>query len=496
MKTITKILIANRGEIAVRIIRTCREMGIKTVAIFSEADRKALHVRMADEAYCVGPAPSAESYLVVDKILEVAKLSGADAIHPGFGFLSEKAHFSQACEDAGIIFIGPRPNAISSMGDKIAARKLAEKANVPTVPGTEDPVASWEEVKTLAETMGFPILIKAAAGGGGKGMRVVSAENELKSSFEMASQEALKSFGDERVYVEKFIKDPRHVEIQIIRDSSGKGLFLFERECSAQRRHQKIVEEAPCVYLKEDVRKQMAQASLNLADEVDYLGVGTIEYLVDDEQNFYFLEMNTRIQVEHTVTEMITGLDLVRMQIQVAQGLELSQCQEDILPRGHAIQCRIYAEDPERNFMPSPGTIEFLEPPEGAGIRHDSGVHSGSEIPIHYDPMIAKLVVYSSTRDLAIEKMLRALSEYKLSGVTNNIGFLKHLVGSEVFRKSEVHTQYIDHHEEIKQIDKKNIPLDVAFAIAALEKLEGVGSSGSTEKEVSTMSTWKRNQLL
>lgn len=472
-KVIKKILIANRGEIAVRVMRTCKEMGIKTVAVYSEADKKSLHVMMADEAYCIGPAPSAESYLCIDKIIAVAKASGTDAIHPGYGFLSEKAVFSKACEEAGVIFMGPTPDAIAAMGDKVTARNHARKAGVPMVPGTMEPIKEYEELKKVAKEIGYPVLLKASAGGGGKGMRTVRSEADLKSSFEMAASEAKRSFGDDRVYVEKLVEGPRHVEAQIACDSHGNGIFLLERECSMQRRHQKVIEEAPCSYLKDEVRQKIAKAALSLAKEVGYRGVGTLEFLVDDAQNFYFLEMNTRLQVEHTVTEMITGLDLVRLQVLIAQGDVLPLKQEDIKPRGHAIESRVYAEDPENGFMPSPGVVHFFEPPEGHGIRHDTGTYQGATIPIFYDPMIAKLIVHAETRDLAIEKMIRALREYKIGGLKNNIGFLLSLLDCETFRTAKMHTQFIDQHPELTKSAHPDIPLEVVLGVAAYEMLTG-----------------------
>lgn len=448
-KKISKILIANRGEIAVRIARTCREMGIKTVAVFSEVDRKALHVMMADEAYCIGPAPASESYLCVDKILDVAKKSAADAIHPGYGFLSEKSHFSAACEKAGVIFIGPTPSAIAAMGDKITARQIAAKAGVPTIPGTTEPITDFEKLKKTAAEFGYPVLLKATAGGGGKGMRVVTSEKELQSAFEAATREAEKAFGDGRMYLEKYILNPRHVEIQLACDAHGNGLFLLERECSMQRRHQKVIEEAPCFYLQDDVRQKMATAALNLAKEVGYRGVGTIECLVDAKQDFYFLEMNTRLQVEHTVTEMITGLDLVRLQIDIANGDKFKLKQKDISARGHAIECRIYAEDPENNFMPSPGFISAFRAPEGPGIRHDTGTYSGAEVSSFYDPMISKLIAHAETRDGAIQKMRRALTEFTIAGVRHNTQFLQTLLNDDTFCRGDGHTQYLDQHAEL-----------------------------------------------
>jgi acetyl-CoA carboxylase biotin carboxylase subunit len=494
MKPINKILIANRGEIAVRIIRTCREMGIKTVAVYSEADQTALHVRMADEAHCIGPAPSAESYLRIDKIIEVAKKSDAQAIHPGYGFLSEKSAFSQACADNKIVFLGPSAAAINAMGDKITARRHADKAGVPMVPGTLEPVSDLVEIKKLAKKFGYPVLLKATAGGGGKGMRVVEKESEIESAFQMASSEALKAFGDGRMYLEKYIKNPRHVEIQIVCDHHGQGFFLFERECSLQRRHQKIIEEAPCVYLKADVREKMAEAALCLAQEINYSGVGTVEFLVDDKQDFYFLEMNTRLQVEHTVSEMITGLDFVRLQIQVGQGEKLSLIQNEMAARGHALECRIYAEDPTQGFMPSPGKILFLSPPEGLGIRHDAGVITGSEIPIYYDPMIAKLIVHAASRELAIAKMKRALDEYHLLGVKNNIGFLKMILSLDIFTSSQIHTQYLDQNPQLAAQTLTEPPQAIALAAAVWQCSKAAIGCGHDGVDV-IISNWQKEGL-
>lgn len=441
-----KILIANRGEIALRIMRTCREMGIATVAVYSQADREAVYVSEADEAYEIGGASALDSYLRIDKLIAVAKNLKCDGLHPGYGFLSEKAELSQACEDAGIVFIGPRPDSILAMGDKIKARKQAQKAGVPVVPGTDEPIQNVDEAMKIAQKFGYPVLVKASAGGGGKGMRVVYEESEFKEAFERAQSEAKKSFQDDQVFIEKYILNPRHVEIQVLCDARGNSLFLYERECSTQRRHQKIIEEAPCDYLKPEVRAQMAKASLDLAKSVNYLGVGTLEYLVDAEQNFYFLEMNTRLQVEHTVTEQILGLDLVRLQIEVAQNQPLTLKQDEIIPRGHAIQCRIYAEDPQNQFMPSAGHISYLHEPQGLGVRIDSGVRSGSEVSIHYDPLLSKVIVWHETRSLALNRLQRILDEYCLLGVTTNLNFLRSIAQSDDFKNQMIHTQYLDHH--------------------------------------------------
>ena len=498
MKKIKKLLIANRGEIAVRIIRTCREMGIRTVAVFSEVDRSSLFVAMADEAYLLGKAPSSESYLNIQKILEIAQKVKVDAIHPGYGFLSEKSEFSESCEKAGILFVGPSPKSIAAMGDKIRARALAEKAKISTIPGSREPVSDLKLIQKLASDMKYPILIKAAAGGGGKGMRVVRKNEELASAFQMAASEAKKAFSDERVYVEKVIEKPRHVEIQIARDLHGNSLFLFERECSTQRRHQKIIEEAPCIDLKEEVRQEMAEASLRLAKAVDYHGVGTVEYLLDEKQNFYFLEMNTRLQVEHTVTEMVTGLDLVRLQILIAQG-EALPSQETIQRRGHAIQCRIYAEDPYQNFLPCPGTLTFYEPPEGPGIRHDTGVVAGSKIPVDYDPLIAKLVVHAETREFAIQKMLRALSEYKLGGVTSNLEFLRTLISSKEFSQRKIHTQFLDTHPEFEK-KHDDFPFEIVFGVAAYEmmtnRVPSLAESPQTSVWHGNQSSWRLQGMM
>lgn len=495
-KKIQKILVANRGEIAVRVMRTCREMGIKTVAVYSEADRKSLHVLCADEAYCIGPAPAAESYLCADKIIAVAKEAKADAIHPGYGFLSEKAHFSKACEAAGIIFIGPTPEAIDAMGDKITARNIAKKAGVPTVPGTLEPVNDLEALRKLANEFGYPVLLKATAGGGGKGMRVVRDDKEIKSAFEMASSEAKKAFGDDRLYLEKLIMSPRHVEIQLACDAHGNGVFLLERECSMQRRHQKVIEEAPCFYLKDAVRQKMAKSALNLAKEVGYRGVGTVECLVDQEQNFYFLEMNTRLQVEHTVTEMVTGLDLVRLQIEIANGDKLKLTQKDVTPRGHAIECRIYAEDPENGFIPSPGKIHAFRAPEGPGVRHDTGIYAGAEISIYYDPMISKLIVHAESREFAIDKMLRALKEFEINGPRNNLNFLRALLDDATFRSGDGHTQYIDQTPALAKPKPTDIPWEMILAAAAWDDMHAEKSAKPTVgKNQNGDSNWRRMGL-
>ncbi len=442
MKRIKKVLIANRGEIACRVIRTCREMGIATVAVYSDADRSALHVRMADEAYPIGPAPSRESYLVIEKILGVAKKSGADAIHPGYGFLSEKSEFARACQAAGVSLIGPPPEAMDAMGEKTRARDQMKAAGVPIVPGTPGPVANEEEARRFANEIGFPIMLKAAAGGGGKGMRRIDSDAEFTSSFRGAVGEAESAFGDGRVYIEKFLEKPRHIEFQVFADQHGNCIHLGERECSVQRRHQKVIEETPSCILDEDLRARMGEIAVRAAKAVNYVGAGTIEFLVDAKRNFYFLEMNTRLQVEHPITELVTGVDLVRWQIEIAQGAKLPML-EAPKQRGHAIEARVYAEDPSRNFMPSPGVIRYLRVPGGPGVRDDSGVYTGYEVPMFYDPMISKLVVWAQTRDEAIDRMDRALSEYVVKGITTNVSWLRRVLRHPEFTSGDYDTGFL-----------------------------------------------------
>jgi acetyl-CoA carboxylase biotin carboxylase subunit len=438
-----KVLVANRGEIAVRIMRALRECGIKSVAVYSEADREALHVRMADEAYCVGPAASRESYLVTEKILEVARLSGAQAIHPGYGFLSERAYFSQACEDAGIVFIGPRPYAIEAMGDKTAARRIVEAAGVPLVPGTKEPIVDPKVARVYAESIGFPVLIKASAGGGGKGMRRVDSVDQFVPSWDAAKREALAAFGNDDVYIEKYVVNPRHVEFQVLADTFGHTIHVFERECSVQRRHQKIIEESPCPVLLPETRRKMGEVAVKAAQAVQYVGAGTIEFLLDVNQDFYFLEMNTRLQVEHPITELITGIDLVKWQLRIAAGQPLTLKQEDVQKRGHAIECRIYAEDPEQNFLPSPGEVTRLREPQGPGVRVDGGVYEGGSVPMYYDPMIAKLAVWAEDREGAIARMRRALREYEVGGITTNIAYHEELLTHPEFVSGDYTTEFI-----------------------------------------------------
>ena len=447
-----KILIANRGEIAVRIERACRELNIASAAIYSDADRKSLHVRMADEAYRVGPAPSRESYLRIDNVLGAAKLSGSDAIHPGYGFLAENASFARACADAGLAFIGPSPDAMEKLGSKTAARHLAREANVPTVPGTLEAVESAEKAESIAKEVGYPIALKAIAGGGGKGMRRVDRESDLASAWRDASSEALNAFGDARLYIEKFLPRPRHIEIQVLGDSQGAIVYLGERECSVQRRYQKVIEEAPSPVMTPELRQKMGQAAVKLASAGGYTNAGTLEFLVDEDRNYYFLEMNTRLQVEHPVTELVTSLDLVKLQIRIAAGEPLPFTQNEIEIRGHAIECRIYAEDPDNQFFPSPGKILDCETPSGPGIRWDCGVYSGWSVPSEYDPLLAKLIAWGANRKEAISRLERALGETSFVGIRTNIEFLRRIVAETDFFRGDIHTKWLD---EYLSRDKK-----------------------------------------
>jgi len=441
-----KILVANRGEIALRVMRTCKKMGIKTVAVFSEADRKALHVRYADEAVCLGPPPSNESYLLGDKIIEFAKELNVDGIHPGYGFLSENAGFAKAVDVARITFIGPGIKAIETMGSKLAAKEAVANYNIPMVPGTDEALKDITAAKQIAKGIGFPILIKAAAGGGGKGMRIVETENDFEEAVNSAIREAESAFGDGSVFIEKYITQPRHIEIQILGDSHGNIVHLFERECSIQRRHQKVVEEAPSVVLTSELRDKMGQAAIDVAKSVNYTGAGTVEFLLDEQHNFYFLEMNTRLQVEHPVTEMITGIDLVEQQIKVARGEALSFKQDDLSITGHSMELRIYAEDPLNNFLPSIGTLSTYQPPKGENIRLDDSMEEGMEIPIYYDPMIGKLVTYGKDRVEAISEMLKAIKAFRLEGVKTTLNFGEWLMQHEPFVNGELSTNYIKEH--------------------------------------------------
>ena len=465
-----KVLVANRGEIAVRIIRACRELGIETVAVFSEADRNALHVRYADEAYLLGPAPSRESYLRADKIFEVAKKSGANAIHPGYGFLAEREDFAAKCADLGITFIGPKPSSIAAMGDKAEARATVIKAGIPVVPGTEA-VGNMtnDDLLQIAPTIGFPLLIKATAGGGGKGMREVKSVEEMPTLLASARREAESSFGDGNVYLEKLIEGARHIEFQIMADSFGNVIHLGERECSIQRRHQKLLEESPSSFLDEDLREKMGTIAVKSAQAVDYVNAGTIEFLVDKERNFYFLEMNTRLQVEHPITEMVTGVDIVAEQLRIARGRQLSYTQDQIKFNGHAIECRINAEDPFNGFMPSTGQITHSILPTGPGVRIDTGVYPGFEITPFYDPMIAKLIVWGETRGQAILRMRRALEEYRIVGVRTNIPFHQTLMDSHRFMGGQFYTRFVEERFSMDDaIESRATNAEIAAILATL----------------------------
>ncbi len=438
-----KILVANRGEIALRVMRTAQRMGIKTVAVFSEIDRNAPHVKFADEAICIGPAPSNQSYLLGDKIIEVALSLGVDGIHPGYGFLSENPVFSQAVTDAGITFIGPKPKAMEMMGNKLAAKEAVKNYDIPMVPGTDGAVSDLAEAIETAQKIGFPLLIKAAAGGGGKGMRIVEKESEIKEAMERAISEATSAFGDGSVFIEKYVGSPRHIEIQVLADTHGNTLYLFERECSVQRRHQKVVEEAPSSVLTPEIRKAMGEAAVRVAQCCDYLGAGTVEFLLDENKNFYFLEMNTRLQVEHPVTEWITGIDLVEQQIRVARGEKLAFSQADLQIKGHAVELRVYAEDPLNNFLPSVGTLTTYKKPEGENIRTDDGYEQGMDIPIYYDPMLAKLIAYGQDREAAIQRLIEAIAMYEIEGVATTLPFGKFVLEHEAFRSGDFDTHFV-----------------------------------------------------
>jgi acetyl-CoA carboxylase, biotin carboxylase subunit len=473
VRRIRKVLVANRGEIAIRVMRTCRERGITSVAVYSEADAGAMHVRMADEAYHIGPAAASESYLVSQKILDVAKRSGADAVHPGYGFLSENALFAEACEEAGIIFIGPPAGAMRAMGDKTAARQLMRSANVPMAPGTVDALESAEQAVAVARDIGLPVLIKAAAGGGGKGMRSVFEEAEVERSVRQAQSEAISAFGDGRVYVEKLLLQPRHIEFQILADTHGSCVHLFERECSIQRRHQKVVEEAPSSILTPKMREEMGAAAVQAAQACGYVGAGTVEFLVDSDLNFFFLEMNTRLQVEHPVTEWITGLDLVAEQIRIAEGEPLGYRQDDLAISGHSVQSRVYAEDVKSGFLPDPGPLLRHTPPSGFGVRVDAGVAEGDVIPMHYDPMISKLTTWGRTRTEAIDRMDRALAEYDIAGVETTVNFCRFVMQHEAFRSGRFSTAFVAEHFRPELMQPEAPPPVHALAVAAASATAG-----------------------
>lgn len=489
---IKKILVANRGEIAMRVMRTCREMGIKSVAVYSEADRNSKHVMFADEAYFIGSSPSNESYLVIDKIIEATKATHTDAIHPGYGFLSEKADFAERCKKEGIIFIGPSAYAMNTMGDKITARKTMIAANVPVVPGTTEKLTDETEALKIIEEIGLPVIIKASAGGGGKGMRLVKQNSEVKEAIRAAKSEALTAFGDDAIYIERYIESPHHIEFQVIADSKGNTIHLCERECSVQRRHQKVIEETPSVIVSPELRKKMGETAVLAAKAVNYENAGTIEFLVDDKGNYYFLEMNTRLQVEHPITEAVIGIDLVREQINVANGLSLTYTQDQISQRGHAIECRVYAEDPSKNFMPSPGTIRNISEPQGIGVRVDGYVYSGYEIPIYYDPMISKIIVWAETRSAAINRMKRVLEEYQISGVKTSIGFMKRIMETPDFVNGQYDTHFIEKNNDFLFDVKSNDPEieDMAIVSAFMEYLS-LNSENEFEDKDGKIELWK-----
>ena len=484
------MLIANRGEIALRVIRACREMGLATVAVYSDADRAALHVLHADEAYRLGPAPAAESYLRGDLILDVARRTGADAIHPGYGFLSENADFAETCAAAGVVFIGPPASAMRVLGSKTKARQAADAAGMPRVPGSVTGLTGVDEAVQVAAGIGYPVMLKAAAGGGGKGMRAVTRPEELPAAYTAASSEAQRSFGSGEVYLEKLIERPRHIEIQLMADEHGSCIYLGERECSVQRRHQKVIEEAPSAVVSESLRQRMGEAAVRLALSAGYINAGTVEFLVDADENFYFLEMNTRLQVEHPVTELVTGLDLVHMQLLVAMGEPLGLKQKDVHLRGHAVECRIYAEDPDNQFFPSPGLITRLVQPSGPGIREDCAVYEGWRVPLDYDPMLSKLVAFAETREAAIDRMLRALDEYVVGGIKTNISLFRRILMDDDFRAARIDTGYLGRLlAEAPAPTPDTVPDDV-IAVAAAWFTAASSKTSVSAPDAATESRW------
>ena len=495
----SKVLVANRGEIAVRVIRALREMDIRSVAVYSDADRGALHVRMADEAARIGPSPSAESYLCMDRILEAAARHGVEAIHPGYGFLSENAEFAAACEAAGFVFIGPPADAIRKMGSKTEARRLAKAAGAPVVPGTDRGLSGPDEARSVAEACGYPVMLKASAGGGGKGMRRVDSEAALATAFRDASSEAERAFRNGEIYIEKLIENPRHIEIQVIGDRFGNLVHLGERECSVQRRHQKVIEEcpSPLVAAYPEMRSRMGEAAVRAARAAGYRNAGTVEFLVDRDRNFYFLEMNTRLQVEHPVTELVTGLDLVRLQLVVAAGEPLPFRQEDVSWRGWAIECRVYAEDPDNRFFPSPGRIDHLTRPAGPGVRLDSGVYEGFTVPIDYDPLLAKLAVWAGSRGEAIRRMVRAVDEYVIVGIKTNLGFFREVLDDPEFAAARLDTGFIERWTSRRR--QRGDPPEELLAVAALVAAFDARSNAPRPATVQTQSLWRtegRERLL
>jgi len=498
MPTIKKILVANRGEIALRVMRTAREMGIGTVAVYSEADRTSPHVLYADEAVCIGPPASVQSYLNQDKIIAACRATGADAVHPGYGFLSENASFARALEQAGIILIGPSGHSMDMMGDKLSAKAAAKRFNIPLVPGTEGAVSDPEEAIRVARQIGFPILIKASAGGGGKGMRTVFAEDQLEEQMGLAISEATSAFGNGAVFIERYVSGPRHIEIQVMADSHGNVVHLFERECSIQRRHQKVVEEAPSAILTPELRDAMGRCACDVARACDYRGAGTVEFLVDDSRNFYFLEMNTRLQVEHPVTEMITGVDLVREQIRVAMGLPLSISQDTLQIRGHAMEVRVYAEDPANGFLPDIGRLERYERPMGPGVRVDDGYAEGMDIPIYYDPMIAKLITYAHSREAAIERMERAIDEYRITGVRTTLPFCRFVMGHEAFRSGDFDTGFVGRYFSPEVLNASDADEEAIAALVAAMASDGPKTAAQPAMAMAAapvVSQWRNRRI-
>ncbi|MGB7395823.1 MAG: acetyl-CoA carboxylase biotin carboxylase subunit [Pricia sp.] len=488
-----KILVANRGEIALRVMRTARKMGIRTVAVYSEADRKSPHVRFADEAVLLGPAPSSESYLKMDKVIDAAKQTAADGIHPGYGFLSENADFAQKVEGSGITFIGPKPHAIKVMGNKLAAKEAVKKYDIPMVPGIDEAITDVALAKKTAREIGFPILIKAAAGGGGKGMRIVNSPEELPEQMDRAISEATASFGDGSVFIEKYVGSPRHIEIQILADNHGNIVHLFERDCSIQRRHQKVVEEAPSAVLTPEIRKAMGEAAVKVAKACDYVGAGTVEFLLDEDKNFYFLEMNTRLQVEHPVTELITGLDLVEQQIKVARNEKLEFSQNDLAINGHALELRVYAEEPLDNFMPSIGNLSTYQIPKGEGIRVDDGFEEGMKVPIHYDPLLSKLITYGKDRMAAIQLMFSAIEEYKVEGVSTTLPFGKFVCEHEAFRSGDFDTHFIKEHYSPEKLEAQfNEEKEIAALMGLHLYLE---NKKILKTPINRTTDWKKNRI-
>jgi len=488
-----KILIANRGEIALRVMRSAREMGIKTVAVYSDADRNALHVRYADEAVYIGAAPSNQSYLNGEKIIAACQKTGATGIHPGYGFLSENAVFARQVKEAGLVLIGPSPEAMEIMGNKLSAKAAALRYNIPMVPGTEEAITDIAEAKARAVEVGFPILIKAAAGGGGKGMRIVEGVNDFEEQMQLAVSEATSAFGDGSVFIERYVSSPRHIEIQVLGDTHGNIVHLFERDCSVQRRHQKVIEEAPSKVLTPQIREQMGKCAVDVARSVNYTGAGTVEFIMDDALNFYFLEMNTRLQVEHPVTELITGIDLVKEQIRIARGEAISFKQEDLQIRGHAIELRVYAEDPANNFLPDIGTLQTYITPKGAGVRVDDGFEQDMEIPIYYDPMIAKLITYGKDRTEAIERMLRAIDEYQITGITTTLGFGRFVMQHEAFTSGNFDTHFVKKYftPEVLNTEEEG---EMAIAAVIMEQLLSQKKAATASATTAETSNWVKNR--